>query len=140
MELIVKLNAANAIQLDSIYTTILDPEGVETQIETKQYDWRPALVVAALEVQALNQYSGTTEFPTPIPCNPDAMTQDVKTGEWSGEIERFLGLFNTPPTADRGMVTVSFPEYGWIELNLLPAQPATFTIVVGGAPVGKIAS
>lgn len=110
MELIIKLNKNNAV--------VNADETV---------DWTPALVAAAYEIQALNAYSGTEEFPRPIKSNPDA-----------ANVENFLGDFNTPPTPDRGMVTVSISDYEWIELNLLPAQPTTFAITVGDAPAGKI--
>lgn len=72
----------------------------------------------ALEVQALNQFAGTPEFPRPIPCNPD-----------SEQVEGFLGLVNTPPDP-LGRVNVRI-DYEFLDLSFLPATPQTFTFILG---------
>ena len=72
----------------------------------------------ALEVQALNAYAGTEEFPRPIPCNPD-----------SEQVEGFLGLVNTPPD-EMGRVNVRI-DYEFLDLSFLPAEPQTFTFILG---------
>lgn len=108
MKFIIKLNRNNAVIGETI-------------------DWIPALRLAALEIQDLNAYSGTTEFPRPIASNPDSVT-----------VEGFLGCGNTPPTEDRGMVTVAIDEYEWLELDLFPAMPTTFSFAIGDPPAGKI--
>lgn len=142
MELIIKLNTANGIPLPSIFETITNEDGTTTEIETKQYDWTQALHMAALEIQALNSYSGTVAFPAKIPCNPDAMILNAETGIWEGDDRLFLGTTNTSPTLDRGMVTVSIPDalYKWLETDLFPQMPTTFCLTVGNAPAGKILS
>jgi hypothetical protein len=133
MELIIRLSTQYAVPIASRFEI---RDGVETEV--LQYSWEGALRAAALEVQALNAYAGTKEFPFPIACNPGAMILNTETGVWEGQIEGFLGQCNTPPTPDRGMVTVSLLEYEWIETALLPAMPTTFCIIVGDPPVGKI--
>jgi hypothetical protein len=86
------------------------------------------LMDAALEVQALNQYAGTPDFPRPVPCNPESAIP-----------EGFLGLVNTPPDAD-GFVVVRI-EYDYFDLGKLPAPPQTFSFVFGRTPAtGAIAS
>ena len=72
----------------------------------------------ALEVQQLNQFAGTEEFPRPIPCNPD-----------SEQVEGYLGLVNTPPD-EMGRVNVRI-DYEFLDLALLPAIPQTFTFIIG---------
>ena len=147
MQLIIRLNKDNAVPIEPIYETLVDEDGIETVREIPQYRWEEAMQAAALEVQALNAYSGTADFPLPIPCNPAAMeyveaTEDeegnVIEAHWQGNIEGFLGSVNTPPTAERGMVTVCIAEYAWLDMSLFPALPMTFSFVFGDAPVGTI--
>ena len=142
MQLIIKLNQSNAVPIASRFEII---DGIETEV--KQYSWEDALKAAALELQALNTYSGTKEFPISLPCNPAAMVWvpdlaidagGVEPAHWEGQIEGFLGTTNTPPTADRGLVTVSIAEYEWLDTALFPQMPTTFSITVGDAPAGKI--
>jgi hypothetical protein len=91
-------------------------------------DWIPALKLAALEVQALNQLAAEgTAFPRPIECNPDS---EIPEG--------FLGVVNTPPSSD-GMVTIRTAQYEWINLAFLPQNPSTFSFILGRPPqVGAI--
>ena len=147
MQLIIRLNQANAVPIASLFETITNEDGTTSEVEIKQFDWIPALKAAAMEIQALNAYSGTEAFPTPITSNPEAMVWveevddeegNVTAGHWQGNIEGFLGAANTPPTADRGLVTVSVAEYDWLDTGLIPAMPTTFSFTVGAAPAGKI--
>jgi hypothetical protein len=87
--------------------------------EDESLDWRSALKITAEEIQLLNTYSGTENFPRPITSHPDA---DV--------VENFLGMGNTPPSND-GMTTVVVGEYDYIDLSRLPAMPQTFTFIIG---------
>lgn len=81
----------------------------------------------ALEIQQLNQYvgqmginpeTGEDYFPRAIPCNPDSEKQ-----------EGFVGVVNTPPD-EYGRVNVRLP-FEYLDLSALPAQPSTFSFIVG---------
>ncbi len=82
---------------------------------------------AALEVQALNQYvgkmginpeTGEDYFPRAIPCNPDSETP-----------EGFLGMVNTP-VDEFGRLNIRL-DFEYLDLSALPAQPTTFSFVLG---------
>jgi hypothetical protein len=104
--LVIELNKANAVKTTT--------NGVD------YYDWKPALQMAAQEVVALNTLASPgTSFPRPIETNPA-----------SPNIEGFLGVLNSKPTDD-GMVTVRTDQYEWINVNLLPAPPTTFSFILG---------
>jgi hypothetical protein len=66
------------------------------------------------EVQQLNSFFGTEQFPRPIPCNPEEGT---------------VGLVNTPPD-ENGYVNIRI-DYEYLDLSFLPAQPTTFNFVIG---------
>lgn len=120
------------IKIDKALATVTTaPDGSEL------IDWVPALRAVALEVQALNQLSGTVTFPRAISCNPDAVVWDTKLDPpgYAGSIEGFIGGVNSIPASD-GMCTIIVEEYEWLDLGFLPAgvTPQTFTFVLGQPP------
>jgi len=117
-ELIIKLRKDLAVVTGTMDVTTVDSGGIETVTTVDVVDWLPALKAAATEVQALNAYSGTETFPTPIPCDPEAT-----------QVENILGT-NTPPDAT-GHVTVRVPNYNSLETSLFPMMPTTFTFTFG---------
>ena len=130
-ELIIRLKKANAVVTPRPVTVATATSPAVPAGEN--IDWVPALIAAANEIQTLNKFSGTVSFPRPIPSNPNAMTRVTKLdgtfGPWTGTVESFLGLVNTPPDSE-GFVTVRI-DYEYLDLSFLPAQPNTFTFVFG---------
>ncbi len=126
LEIVIKLNPANGVVTGTKDVVTVDSEGIETTTTVDVVDWRPALIAAATEIQAMNAFSGTDTFPEPVQCNPESET-----------LEGYIGTANTIPI-DNGMVTVRMNNYNWMDLTLLPGTPTTFTFVLGLPPqVGK---
>lgn len=137
---VIKLNITNAKVKDKQGNVITDNTKKDKALADGGVpDWIPALIAAATEIEQLNAFVGNVgynewtkedKFPRPIKFNKTAMVYDDVTGTYSGEVEKFLGDVNTPPTID-GFITVRLSDYEWLELGSLPAQPTTFSFVAG---------
>lgn len=122
---VIQLNEANGIQRED------------------GFDYIPALIAAARDIQELNQYVGyITDFDRPISCNPEAVWWVEATEEtpahWEGESHKILSDFCTPPTVE-GFVTIDIQNYRWINFRYLVQVPTSFFYIGGEPPqVGKI--
>lgn len=133
------------VPIDSLWTSVADADGVVTDVETKQYNWNAEMQYVAQGLEQINLLSGTVDFPFPIPCNPNAIwwvdELDGVPAHWEGEVERVLGNGNTPPTPDKGLVTVVLNDYQYLLTGLFPTGALDLLdIAVGDAPTGVIAS
>lgn len=144
-----KLNVANGIITGTRDIITVDADGVETVTIVNTYRWEYALKLAALEIQLLNTYAGTTDFPRPVTCNPDAMIEVDDLDEagavigthWEGDITGFVGELNGLPDELEGRFEVTIENYAFMDHDKFPATPKTFFATDGIPPTaGKILS
>lgn len=146
MKVRIKLNKANAVITGTKEVTTFPVEGPATTETVDVLDWIPALKMAAQEIQLLNTFVGTPDFPLPVTSNPASMVwiEDELVGEvtnpahWEGNILGFIGDCNGLPSDD-GRLEVEIANYSHMDLDRFPAMPTTFTFSEGLPPTaGKI--